>query len=403
MVKLQVVADHRQDTSVVADRSRRYKTHMDETRAWLRLASTRGIGAAQARDLLSGLGSARTIVAAPRSELGSLGISRAVAANLAHPDEALIDTAMAWLEQDPAHHLIPIGSTNYPVLLGEIQDPPVVLFVKGQKTILCEPQLAIVGSRNPSPSGRENAFEFAKYLANCGLSITSGLALGVDGRAHQGALSASAPTVAVCGAGLDRIYPPQHTALAEAIAANGVLVSEFYPGTPPRRENFPRRNRLISGLSMGVLVVEAGLRSGSLITARLAAEQGREVFAIPGSIHNPLARGCHMLIRSGAKLVEGASDILAELGPLAGVVHNDPGSPVQPTSPAHPDLDDEYLKLLAACGYEPVTVDDLVERTRLTTAEVSSMLLILELQGFLESGAGGRYTRIFKALNSRNL
>jgi len=376
---------------------------MDETRAWLTLASTRGVDGALATDLLAGFGSAHAASEARKSELTSLGISQAVASNLAQPEEALIDTAMAWLEQDPAHHLVPIGSTDYPLLLGEIQDPPVVLFVKGQKPVLREPQLAIVGSRNPSPSGRENAYEFASYLANCGLSITSGMALGVDERAHQGALSTSSPTVAVCGTGLDRIYPPQHAALAEAIANTGALVSEFYPGTPPRRENFPRRNRLISGLAMGVLVVEAGLRSGSLITARLAAEQGREVFAIPGSIHNPLARGCHMLIRNGAKLVEAASDVLAELGPLAGVVQNDPANAGQSTPSAGPELDAEYLRLLDACGYEPVTVDDLVERTRLTTAEVSSMLLILELQGFLESGPGGRYTRIFKALSSEEV
>ena len=369
---------------------------MDETRAWLTLASTRGVGGALAKDLVAGFGSAHEAIAAHKTELASHGVSQAVAANLARPDEARIDAGVEWLQQDSSHRLVAIGSAAYPMLRGEIPDPPVLLFAKGQTPALCEPQLAIVGSRNPSPSGRDNAFEFASYLANCGLSITSGMALGIDGRAHRGALSASAPTVAVCGTGLDRVYPPQHAALAEAIADTGVLISEFYPGTPPRRENFPRRNRLISGLSMGVLVVEAGLRSGSLITARMAAEQGREVFAIPGSIHNPLARGCHLLIRNGAKLVESAGDILAELGPLAGVVQNAIGGPGQVAPPASRELDDEYLKLLDACGYEAVTVDDLVERTRLTTAEVSSMLLILELQGFLESGPGGRYTRIFK-------
>ena len=376
---------------------------MEETRAWLRLASAGGVGASQARALLAGSGSAAAAISAKTSEMRALGISPAVAANLGRPDEALIDAAMEWLEQDSTHHLITMDSADYPLLLGEIQDPPVVLFVKGRKSALSEPQLAIVGSRNPSPSGRENAFGFARYLANCGLSITSGMALGIDERAHRGALSASALTIAVCGTGLDACYPPQHAALAETIADTGALVSEFYPGTPPRRANFPRRNRLISGLSMGVLVVEAGLRSGSLITARLATEQGREVFALPGSIHNPLARGCHQLIRNGAKLVEEAGDVLAELGPLAGVVQNIPARPHQETPSACQELDGEYLRLLDACGYEPVTVDGLVERTQLTTAEVSSMLLILELQGFLEPGPGGRYTRIFKTLDSKEV
>lgn len=369
---------------------------MEETRAWLALACARDANARQLGDLLTHFDSASAAVAAGKSHLISLGISQAAAESLAQPDETLIDRGVKWLEEDRSHDLVAIGTPEYPLLLTEIPDPPVVLFIKGKSSTLCDPQLAIVGSRNPSPSGSENAFEFSRHLADCGLSIVSGLALGIDTQAHRGALAADAPTLAICGTGLDFTYPPQNHSLAETIAGNGLLVSEFYPGTPPRRENFPRRNRLISGLSTGVLVVEAGLRSGSLITARLAAEQGREVFAIPGSIHNPLARGCHLLIRKGAKLVETATDVLAELGSLVSLAQ-DPASKPAPggVSPGL-ELDEEYVKLLEACGCESVTVDMLVERTRLTAAEVSSMLLILELQGYLESGPGGRYTRVFK-------
>jgi DNA processing protein len=220
----------------------------------------------------------------------------------------------------------------------------------------------------------------------------------VDGAAHRGALEAGGDTVAVCGSGLDRTYPPAHADLAAEIMDRGALVSEFFPGTPPRRENFPRRNRLISGLSLGVLVVEAGLRSGSLITARMAGEQGREVFAIPGSIHNPLARGCHQLLRQGARLVESGADVLSELGALAAAGLAAPGpagtAPEPPPAAPAEEPDPAYQALLEACGYEPVTAEILVQRTGLTAAEVSSMLLILELQGRLESGPGGRYTRI---------
>jgi DNA processing protein len=284
-------------------------------------------------------------------------------------------------------------------MLRGIADAPLALFVKGEAKLLGEPQLAVVGSRNPSPGGAENAFEFAAFLSRCGLLITSGLALGIDGQAHRGALQQGSPTIAVCGTGLDIVYPAAHTELATQIAQRGALVSEFFPGTPPQRANFPRRNRLISGLALGVLVVEATLRSGSLITARLAAEQGREVFAIPGSIHNPMARGCHRLIRDGAKLVESGEDVLTELGPLLGSLIDQTAS--QPESGGSRDLSDrtltkEYAELLQACGGDPVSVDQLAERTKLTTAEVSSMLLILELQGYVASGAGGRYTRVGK-------
>lgn len=225
----------------------------------------------------------------------------------------------------------------------------------------------------------------------------------MDAAAHRGALAAGGPTIAVCGTGLDQIYPTDHADLAAEIAARGALVSEFFPGTPPRRENFPRRNRIISGLALGVLVVEAGRRSGSLITARLAGEQGREVFAIPGSIHNPLARGCHQLLRQGARLVESGQDVLGELGALATVAaatsETAPASSVPPDSERPGKLDPEYESLLEACGYEPVTVEILVRRTGLTAAEVSSMLLILELEGKVTSAPGGRYARVMKRVS----
>ncbi|MGI9264826.1 MAG: DNA-processing protein DprA [Gammaproteobacteria bacterium] len=379
------------------------KSTIEEIRAWLTLACARDLGTAVLEELLTIFGSAAAVAAAGRSQLMSAGVSQATAAKLAQPDEARVNMGLQWLDSHSSHHLIVWGSAGYPLLLAEIPDPPLVLFAKGRKSALCDPQLAIVGSRNPSPSGSENAFEFARHLADCGLTIVSGLAMGVDAQAHKGALAAGAPTLAICGTGLDLVYPAQHQSLAGKIGETGLLVSEFFPGTPPRRENFPRRNRLISGLSTGVLVVEAGLRSGSLITARLAAEQGREVFAIPGSIHNPLARGCHLLIRKGAKLVETAADVLSELGSLVSLTQDLSASPPPDTDRSGPELDEEYAKLLEACGYESVTVDLLVERTRLTAAEVSSMLLILELQGFLESGPGGRYIRVFKTQNQKEV
>jgi DNA processing protein len=253
----------------------------------------------------------------------------------------------------------------------------------------------MVGSRNPSITGRETAHDFARTLAAAGMVITSGLAQGIDTACHQGTLDGGGQTIAVAGTGLDRVYPASNRELAHAIIeAGGALISEFPPGTLPHAGNFPRRNRIISGLSLGTLVVEAALRSGSLITARLAAEQGREVFAIPGSIHNPLARGCHQLIRQGAKLVESAADVLEELAPqLYAALAEMP----EESAPASSELDEEYQALLACIGHETTPVDRLVERSGLTAEAVSSMLLILELQGFVESAAGG-YARTAKRL-----
>ncbi len=283
------------------------------------------------------------------------------------------------------------GDENFPELLTQLNDPPPLIYVKGNADALHLPALAIVGSRNPTDGGVRNAFEFARHLAKCGFCIVSGLAQGIDAAAHRGALAAGGPTVAVLGNGIDTIYPASNRELAEQIINSGALVSEYPPGTPPMRAYFPQRNRLISGLCLGTLVVEAARRSGSLITARLASEQGREVFALPGSIHNPLARGCHRLIRDGAKLVELADDIISELGPLAGHVLQ---SSVESTlsNDAVDSNDEEYVKLRKSIGHDPVGIDELVEHSGLTIGQVSSMLLILELDGKIEKLSGGRYT-----------
>jgi DNA processing protein len=324
-----------------------------------------------------------------------LGLKGPARDYLSDGDWSQVERDLRWTEQ-PRNHLISLHDPAYPGLLRELADPPPLLFVHGSPEVLTTPQLAIVGTRNPSPSGWETARELARYLAGAGLTVTSGLALGIDGAGHEGALETGC-TVAVMGTGPDRIYPARHRQLAHRIADRGALVSEFPPGTPPVPENFPRRNRLISGLSLGTLVVEAALRSGSLITARLAGEQGREIFAIPGSIHNPLARGCHSLIRQGAKLVETAADILEELGPLLGELASMVTEPS--SSPPSEDalLDSEYQELLDQMGFDPVAVDVLIARTGLTADAVSSMLLLLELEGHVTSLAGGRYCRTVKA------
>ena len=298
------------------------------------------------------------------------------------------DAAVAT--QSNLHSTIVPGDKHFPELLTQLSDPPPQLYVNGNTDILHLPALAIVGSRNPTDGGARSAFEFSRHLARCGFCIVSGLAQGIDAAAHRGALAAGAPTIAVLGNGIDSIYPASNRELAEQIVAHGAVVSEYPPGTPPMRAYFPQRNRLISGLCLGTLVVEAARRSGSLITARLAAEQGREVFALPGSIHNPLARGCHQLIRDGAKLVESADDIICELAPLA--AHVLQSSMESTPSEGGVDSDDkEYVKLRKSLGHDPVGIDELVQHSGLTIDQVSSMLLILELDGKIEKLSGGRY------------
>lgn len=295
-----------------------------------------------------------------------------------------------WLTQ-PGHCLVRRGDEDFPELLEQIPDPPEQLWINGDPAALHLPAIAIVGSRNPTRGGLGNAFDFARHLASAGFCIVSGLAQGIDAAAHRGALAAGAPTVAFLGHGVDRVYPAINRDLAHEIAARGALVSEFPLGTPPRPERFPQRNRLISGLAFGTLVIEAARRSGSLITARLASEQGREVFALPGSIHNPLSRGCHNLIRQGAKLVETADDIVCELAPLAGHVLEGTGDAAAAHRPVA-TADADYVKLKKQLGFDPIGIDAIVENSGLTIDQVSSMLLILELEGEVEALSGGRYT-----------
>lgn len=279
-----------------------------------------------------------------------------------------------------------------PELLQQIPGPPTLLYVVGNRDALHLPALAIVGSRNPTSGGMRIAYDFAFHLARCGFCIVSGLAQGIDTAAHKGALDAGAATVAFLGHGIDRVYPAENRELAHRIAAQGALCSEYPLGSPPRREHFPQRNRLISGLCLGTLVVEAARRSGSLISARLAAEQGREIFAIPGSIHNPLSRGCHELIKQGAKLVESADDIISELSPLVGHLMQNIDAPAA-DAPAAAEHDAEYETLLSTLSYDPASADQLAEDSGLTIDQVSSMLLILELEGKVQVQAGGRYVR----------
>jgi DNA processing protein len=299
-----------------------------------------------------------------------------------------------WSRQ-PGHHLLDRQSGSYPELLGQIPDPPEKLYVDGNVDVLHLPCIAIVGSRNPTRQGRDNAYEFARHLGRAGFCIVSGLAQGIDAAAHEGALDGGASTVAFLGHGIDRVYPAGHEALADRIRKQGALCSEFPLGMAPRRAAFPQRNRLISGLSLGTLVVEAARRSGSLITARLAGEQGREIFAIPGSIHNPLSRGCHLLIRQGAKLVESGHDIVSELGMLAEHMLETPSAPADVSGPAMA-RDPDYQTLLDAMGFDPASVDELAQKSGLTIEQVSSMLLILELEGQIEAQSGGRYSRLHR-------
>ena len=353
------------------------------------------MGPAGFSTLLARCGTPGGIFAARKRDFTGLGLGAETTRWLESPDWNAVEQDQRWLQTASAI-LLPCTDPGYPALLKQISDPPIALFLRGDGALLGSPQLAIVGSRNPSGEGRRNAEEFAAYLVRCGLTITSGMALGIDSASHRGALKAGGKTLAVWGTGLDKVYPPAHRELAEQIAAQGLIVSEYAPGTPPLPHNFPRRNRLISGLSVGTLVVEANQSSGSLITARLASEQGREVFAIPGSIHNPLARGCHRLIREGAKLVESAGDILEELAPLLKLeAAAAQPAPAETQAAAEPD-DPEYRLLLNSLDYAPTSVDALVERTGLTPDVVSSMLLMLELQGQVEAAPGGHYSRVNK-------
>ena len=360
--------------------------------AWLRLLLTRGVGNEAARRLLAAFGSPDAIFEQAASALQTVVGPRLGLALQQAPDdwEAAIERTTQWLSASPQHHVVTLGDPAYPPALLEMADPPLMLYVLGDLQALDHPRkLAVVGSRNPTPQGAANARQFANAMGEAGLCIVSGLALGVDGAAHEGALEAGAPTLAIVGTGLDRVYPKSHRDLAHRIAAQGgALVSEYHLGTPPLPANFPQRNRIIAGLAQGTLVVEAAVQSGSLITARLAAEQGREVFAIPGSIHAPQSRGCHTLIRQGAKLVESAQDILEDL--QWGTTH----APRSEASAPDEILPADEGSLLKALGHDPVSLDALQARTGLPTPDLQAQLLELELDGHIARLPGGLFQRL---------
>ena len=367
--------------------------HGDATvRSWLEFNRTFGVSPRVAARALACAGSPSEALRRRSALIGKLRLSERAARRVLRSDPGGVQADLDWLA-GPRRSLLWLGHRDYPQLLSELPDPPAVLFVEGDVESLSWPMVAIVGSRNASATGREIAHEFARQLGRSGVGIVSGLALGIDGCAHRGALRSCAPTVAVCARGLDRTYPRAHEGLARAVSASGAVVSEFPVGTPPLRPHFPRRNRIISGLSRGVLVVEASLRSGALITARQALDQGREVFAVPGSIRNPVARGCHQLIRNGAKVVEGVEDVLEELAESLGMHVSSPevrgGG-----SAAAARLDQDSLRILESLGYEATSIDVLVARAGLTADALSSILLSLELDGYVRSTPSGSYERI---------
>ncbi|MEO8400211.1 MAG: DNA-processing protein DprA [Gammaproteobacteria bacterium] len=352
---------------------------------WLAAANLSGIGPITFHRALDYFQTIDAIFSASEKELQIAGLTQKQIHLLKTPDWKTAEANQEWAAKNHCQ-IISFVDPAYPLLLREIHAAPLILYVQGDADLLQQPQLAIVGSRNPTITGSELAEKFAAELASANLVITSGLALGVDAASHQGALASTGKTIAVLGTGLAHIYPRSHQKLAEAIKSKGALVSEFAPNTLPKAPHFPMRNRIISGLSLGVLVVEAAIRSGSLITARLASEQNREVFAIPGSIHNPLARGCHQLIRQGAKLVETAEDILEELGALYAAIL----PKTQALSNKEPvDLDPQMQRVLAKIGYEVTSLDVIITRSRLTAGLVSSMLLSLELKGYVQAVPGG--------------
>ena len=373
-----------------------------ELRDWLIVLRTPGLGPGGLRERLAAAqGSISEVLAQLRRHRSTLDVK--AQAWLEQPDEARLADDLAWLAE-PGHRLLRCTEVDFPPQLEAIPQPPVALFLSGDASLLLHPQVAIVGARSGSTAGKTHARAFARGLALAGFVVTSGLADGIDGAAHEAALDAGRPTIAVIGTGPDLVYPRKHRELSARVAAQGLLVSEFPPGTAARADHFPRRNRIIAGLSLGTLVIEAGLQSGSLITARLAGEQGREVFAVPGSIHNPLARGCHRLIREGARLVESAAEIVESLAPAAralGVeltqrLEQSPAASTEGYRQATGSWrdDPDYQRLLDVLGHDPVALDELATRTGQTAAALSSMLLMLELEGCIEGLPGGRYQRL---------
>ena len=358
---------------------------------WLALLRAPALGPRTLAKLLQTAAEPAAIFGLPEKILVEAGLKASSIKFIQYPPWSLIESDLLWLEQEE-NHLITIADQYYPELLKQIYDPPLAIFVRGKPNILNSIQLGIVGSRRPTADGRRLAREFSRQLAECGLTISSGLALGVDSCSHLGALDAGGKTIAVLGNGLNSIYPKTNSQLAESIIENGALLSELPLDYRPLPANFPRRNRIISGMSTGVLIVEAALKSGSLITARCAMEHGRDVFAIPGSIHNPLSRGCHAVIREGAKLVEQLQDIIEEIGPLAAATVSTDILPAT-TQRSIKGLDADTKLLLDNIGYHPVNVDYLVDVTGLSVNIISRTLLNLELQGLIESLPGGSCIR----------
>lgn len=385
----------------------------DETRAWLALVCASHVPASSARALLAQVGMPEAIFSSSENALSKLiGGAHAQALLRAFHGEdeeahQRIEAALAWLAEDEpisgaTRSLVTLADADYPKLLLEIADPPVLMYARGQRKALNMPCVAMVGSRNTTPQGESNAEAFAKALAHSGITVVSGLALGIDAAAHRGALLAKhsqASTIAVVGTGIDRLYPARNKELAQAIVERGLILSEYAMGTPPLQANFPKRNRLISGLSRGVLVVEAAVQSGSLITARLAAEQGREVMAIPGSIHSPMSRGCHALIKQGAKLVESAQDVIEELHLQSNILSSGLSDNEHNTL-ANNDKDDRVYKthpILKALGFDAMELDELSRRTGIDTATLNAQLLELELMGEVARLPGGNFQRMGRA------
>jgi len=364
-----------------------------ELRDWIRLMQTDGVGVEMARRLLTTFGLPGDIFSAGFDALRAVAPERIARALLQTPTAMMqnrIELTLDWAAQ-PGRRILTLADADYPQALLNIADPPILLYIQGRDRLLSATSLAVVGSRNATVQGIQNAERFSEAASRAGLTVVSGLALGIDAAAHHGGLRGSGSSVAVIGTGIDIVYPMRNRALAQRLAEEGCIVSEYPLGMPPVAANFPRRNRIISGLARAVLVVEAAAQSGSLITARTAAEQGRDVFAIPGSIHSPLSKGCHQLIKQGAKLIESAQDILEELGKLP-LLARHPQAPANMSAiaPANHDAD----ALLRAMGFDPVDADVLSLRSGLSAAMLSEQLLALELDGAVECLPGGRYRRV---------
>jgi DNA processing protein len=366
-----------------------------EPDAWLALDLIPGLGGEGLRQLLGQFGSPAAVLAQSNSALARIVSAKVAEAIVAGPAAEKLDAAKKWLEGE-SNHLLTLADADYPASLLEISDPPPVLYLKGNRTLLGATGIAVVGSRNATPVGLQNAEAFSRALSVAGLTIISGMALGIDAAAHRGGLDGGSSSIAVVGTGLDLVYPARNKALARELAEKGLIVSEFSLGTPALAQNFPRRNRIISGLSRGVLVVEAALASGSLITARQAAEQGREVFAIPGTIHSPFSKGCHQLIKQGAKLVDDANDILVELQWRNSVATNNKLANITANDSEHVDLenDDGGDPLLMAMGYDPASIDALMERVDLPADQVMLRITELEIEGIIIALPGGKYQRM---------